>query len=283
MPELPEVETLRLQLSTLITGQTIKKIEILKKKSFVGDPQQVVGAKIKDVRRFAKILIFDLSNDFSLAVHLKLSGQLVYRGKRIIGKLDITDPLLSTLPNKHTRVIIHFASGDNLYFNDLRIFGWIKLVKSKEVKDVIEHLGPEPFKDLTLTKFRDTLCSSKKPVKLVLMDQEKIAGVGNIYANEALFLACIHPKTPANKIPGERVELLYDRLLKVLRDGIRWGGASENNFRDAYGRIGRLQEHFLVYTKEGDNCPNKCGGKIKRIKLGGRGTFYCPNCQKINY
>jgi len=280
MPELPEVETLRLQLSNLIIGQTIKDIKIFKNKSFIGDPHLAIGAKIKDIRRFAKILILDLSNDFSLAIHLKLSGQLIYRGSKQPKKLEVSDPLLHTLPNKHTRVIINFASGDILYFNDLRIFGWVKVIKSTNVKDVIKHLGPEPFKDLTLAKFREILQSSKKPVKLVLMDQEKIAGVGNIYANDALFLARIHPKTPANKISEKTAELLYLKLLKVLKDGIKWGGASENNFRDAFGRMGKVQEHFLVYGKEGENCPDGCGGKIKRISLGGRGTFFCPRCQR---
>jgi len=283
MPELPEVETLRLQLSNLIIGQTIKNIKILKNKSFIGNPALVIGAKLKNIRRFAKILILDLSNDFSLAIHLKLSGQLIYRGSKEPKKLEVSDPLLYALPNKHTRVIISFFSGDNLYFNDLRIFGWIKVVQTPKVKDVIEHLGPEPFKDLTIEKFEEILSSSRKPVKLVLMDQEKIAGVGNIYANEALFLARVHPETPANKIAKKTKELLYLKLLKSLKDGIRWGGASENNFRDAYGRKGKLQEHFLVYGKEGEDCPNKCGEKIKRISLAGRGTFFCPHCQKKDF
>jgi formamidopyrimidine-DNA glycosylase len=177
-------------------------------------------------------------------------------------------------------VVITFSSGDRLFFNDLRIFGWIKIVQTAKVKDVIGHLGPELFKDLTQEIFKEILQSSKKPVKLVLMDQEKIAGVGNIYANEALFMAGIHPKTPANKISEEETELLYHKLLKSLKDGIKWGGASENNFRDAYGRMGRKQEHFLVYGREGEKCLNGCGGIIRRMILAGRGTFYCPKCQK---
>lgn len=280
MPELPEVETLRLQLSSLIVGQTIKNIKILKNKSFIGDPALVTGAKIKDIRRFAKILILDLSNSFCLAIHLKLSGQLIYRGSRQPKKLEVSDPLLHTLPNKHTRVIVGFTSGDSLYFNDLRIFGWIKVVQTSKVKDVIEHLGPEPFKDLTLEKFKTILGSSKKPIKLVLMDQEKIAGVGNIYANDALFLSGISPKSSAKNLSEEKMEVLYHKLLKVLKDGIKWGGASENNFRDAYGQMGKVQEHFYVYGRDGEDCLNKCGEKIKRISLGGRGTFFCPHCQR---
>lgn len=279
MPELPEVETLRLQLSKLLVDLVIEKIEVLKKKSFIGETKLILDAKIINLRRFAKILIIDLSNSFSLAVHLKLTGQLIYRGVRQPAKLKITDPLLQNLPNKHTRVIISFSNGDHLFFNDLRIFGWMKIIKSDKVESLIEKLGPEPMKDLTYEKFEKIL-TSKKPVKVVLMDQEKISGVGNIYANDSLFLAGINPKTSASKIPKDKVRLLYEKLFKVLTDGIKWGGASENNFRDALGQMGKVQEHFYVYGRDGEICRNGCGERIKRIKLGGRGTFFCPTCQK---
>lgn len=281
MPELPEVETLRLQLSQLLPGLIIRDIEILKSKSFVGDKKLLIGAKISDVRRFAKLLVIDFTNDRSLAIHLKLSGQLIYRGKRQPQKILVTDPLLKSLPNKHTRVIITFENSDVLYFNDLRIFGWMKVVQSNQLNNLVDNFGPEPLKDLTYAQFEKILGSSKKPVKLVLMDQEKIAGVGNIYANDALFLAGISPKTEAKKISKEKAKLLYDKLLNVLKDGIKWGGASENNFRDAFGQMGRKQEHFYVYGRQGEKCLNNCGEKIRRIKLAGRGTFFCPKCQPI--
>ncbi|OGG25762.1 DNA-formamidopyrimidine glycosylase [Candidatus Gottesmanbacteria bacterium RIFCSPLOWO2_01_FULL_39_12b] len=280
MPELPEVETLRLQLTDVLFGLTIKKIEIIKDKSFVGDPKEIIGKKIRELRRFAKILVFDLTGDLSIAIHLKLSGQLIYRGKRQPQKIVVTDPLLKSLPNKHTRVIITFENSDILYFNDLRIFGWMKVIQSNQLINLVQNLGPEPLKDLTYEKFEKILDNSRKPVKLVLMDQEKIAGVGNIYANDALFLAGISPKTEARKISKEKAKLLYDKLLKVLKDGIKWGGASENNFRDAFGQMGRKQEHFYVYGKKSEKCLNNCGEKIRRITLGGRGTFFCPLCQK---
>jgi len=280
MPELPEVETLRLQLSKLLADLVIKKVEVLKKKSFIGETKLILDAKIINLRRFAKILIIDLSNSFSLAVHLKLTGQLIYRGVRQPAKLKITDPLLQDLPNKHTRVIISFTNGDHLFFNDLRIFGWMKIIKSDKIENLIEKLGPEPMKDLTYEKFEKIL-TCRKPVKLVLMEQEKISGVGNIYANDSLFLAGINPKAPASKIPKDKVKLLYEKLIKVLKDGIRWGGASENNFRDALGQMGKVQEHFYVYGRDGEICRNGCGERIKRVKLDGRGTFFCPRCQKM--
>lgn len=277
MPELPEVETLRLQLARLLPGLTIKDIQIFKQRSFVGEKRLVLDKKVKDVRRFAKILVIDLSGSLSLAVHLKMSGQLIYNGVK----------------NKHTRVIITFTNADSLFFHDIRRFGWIRVVRNKpinqlsnkpinklyDLNDLIKNLGPEPLRDLTREKFQSILKTSKRPIKLVLMDQEKIAGVGNIYANDALFLAEIDPRKKANTLSDDQITMLYHKLLKVLKEGIKWKGASQNNFRDAYGMMGEKQKHFYVYDREGKECINKCGGIIKRITLGGRGTFYCPECQ----
>ncbi len=293
MPELPEVETIRLQLNSLIIGQVIKDIQILKAKSFIGDKKLVIGKKIVGIRRFAKILVIDLSSGLSIAIHLKMSGQLVYRGIRYqVSGIRYAE--LEKVPNKHTRVIVEFQSGDNLFFNDMRIFGWMKIITNDKLQmtnkisklqipklpDLIKSFGPEPFKDLTVEKFKEILQSSQKPVKLVLLDQEKIAGVGNIYANEALFLAKIHPKTPANRLSEKETEFLYNKLLKVLKEGIKYGGASEDNYRDAYGNKGTFHEHFKVYGRQKLPCLNRCGGKIERIALGGRGTFFCPKCQR---
>lgn len=279
MPELPEVETLRLQLTQFLVGLTVKSIQVFKLKSFAGDKKQVIGEKITGIRRYAKLLVIDLSDNFSLVVHLKLTGQLIYRGERQPEKLKIADPLLLSLPNKHTRIIITFTNGDRLFFNDLRIFGWIKVMKKGAVSGLVEKLGPEPMKDLTPERFSKILHSSRKPVKVLLMDQEKIAGVGNIYANDALFLSKIHPKTPANKLSNGQTDKLFVCLVKVLKEALRWRGASDDTFRDALGQMGEKQEHFYVYAREGEKCVNGCGGIIKRIALGGRGTFFCPKCQ----
>lgn len=293
MPELPEVETLRLQFSTILIGLKIKDIQIFKSKSFIGDIKQVIGGKIEGVRRFAKILVVDLSNGLSLAIHLKMSGQLILRQNRQLKYISRHTRVVINLPNKHTRVAITFTNGDKLYFNDQRIFGWIRVVRNNSItqlsnkpinklydlNDLIKNLGPEPLRDLTIEKFQRILKTSKRPIKLVLIDQEKIAGVGNIYANDALFLAGIHPKISANQLSKAQVEVLYHKLLKVLKEGIKWRGASQNNFRDAYGEKGEKQEHFYVYDQEGKECINECGETIKRITLGGRGSFYCPICQ----
>lgn len=261
MPELPEVETLRLQLSQLIVGKKIKSIDILTTKSFIGNKRQVIGKKIIGVRRFAKILVIDLSNSLSLAIHLKMSGQLILNG----------------IPHKHTRVIFQFSDGNKLIFNDQRIFGWIKVVG--DIRSITNKLGPDPLKELTIARFSTILKSSKKPVKLLLMDQGKIAGVGNIYANDALFLAKINPKRKANEIKEGSIAILLNCLRKVLKDGIKWKGASKNHFRDIYGQKGKAQEHFYVYARTGEKCINNCGSVIQKITLGGRGTFFCPKCQ----
>lgn len=300
MPELPEVETLRIQFAQLLPGLAIKNVQVFNQKSFVGEKKYVIGKKVIGVRRFAKILVVDLFNGLSLAIHLKMSGQLIYYPTLQLRYPSRHSKVVNNLPNKHTRVVITFTNGDRLFFNDQRLFGWLRILRNKPInqlsnkpinqknaklkipylKDVIKKLGPEPLRDLTLEKLKKILKSTRKPVKIVLMDQEKIGGVGNIYANDALFLAGIRPETSANRLLNAQVDVLYHKLLKVLKEGIKWRGASQNNFRDAYGQRGEKQEHFYVYDRAGDACINKCGGIIKRITLGGRGSFYCPNCQK---
>lgn len=268
MPELPEVETVRLQLNKILPGKTIQEIEILNNRSFIGNSRFLSRKKIRSVKRLAKMLIVDLGEESILAIHLKMTGQLIYNGEK----------------NKHTRVILTFSHGDKLYFNDQRKFGWMKVVNSLDMLQ--NNLGPDALNELTLDKFKTILASSKRPVKLLLMDQTKIGGVGNIYANEALFRAKIYPRMPANKLlngqnlpAGRQVVKLFDSLIKVLKDGIRRKGASRSHFRDIYGKKGMVQEHFSVYDREGGKCPNNCGNKIKKMRLGGRGTFLCSNCQ----
>lgn len=280
MPELPEVETIKLQLNTVLPGLTIKEIKILSPKSFGGEKKEIIGKRITGIRRFGKMFVVDLDNGLSLGIHLKMTGRLIYRGKKQPKDLKIGDPNIQKLPSKHTRVIIYFTSGDKLYFNDLRKFGWIRVMDKSQVTSRKFKLGIEPFtNDFTIEKFQKVLASSKKPIKLLLMDQEKIVGVGNIYANEALFCAKINPKIPSNKINSSEIAVLYDKVLGVLKDGIKWRGASDDAYLDAFGQQGEVQKHFCVYNQEGKKCPNKCGGTIKKIKLGGRGTYFCPACQ----
>lgn len=271
MPELPEVETLRRQLEKALVGKLIEKIEVLRQKSFQGRKEKLVGQKIKRIERKAKLLetIF-LKNFPRLLIHLKLTGQLIYqkKGKR--------------LSSKHTRVIIIFSDSSRLYFNDLRVFGWLKVVENeKEMeKETKGFLGVDPLeKTFTVKKFGEQLKRTGRPIKTALTDQNLIAGVGNIYANDSLWEAGILPTKPAKNLNNLEIKKLRKALVKVLKKGIKYGGASENTYRQLSGKGGQYQEHFLVYQRDGEKCL-KCGGKIKKFKLGGRGTFYCPACQR---
>lgn len=272
MPELPEVETIRRDLEKLIVGREVLDITTDSSKqvqpSLEVVKKAIVGAVIKKIQRRAKLLQIFFSNGIILAVHLKLTGRLLVRDQK-------------APKDDWQRVTIVLSGGKELRFADLRKFGWFRLIKDeKELKKLLSEFGPEPFDDLTLPTFKKILASTTRPIKIVLMDQQKIAGVGNIYANEALFLAGIDPRRPAKKISEKEAEKLYQSLEKVLKAGIRYRGASSDQFYlDALGHKGSYQEHFLVYAKEGKKCL-ECGGEIKRINLGGRGTFYCPSCQK---
>lgn len=281
MPELPEVETIRLGLKKYLIGHRIENIEIKKAKIFRGDKETAIGAKIKDIRRFGKLLSIDLTNGNSLTVHVKMTGQLIYRGPKL--KHSFLSKKVSEIPGPHTHVVFKLDKKSFLYYNDLRQFGWIKIMKMNQVEKegFVSKLGPEPFKDLTLQKFKQILSNNKTFIKVMLMDQSKVAGVGNIYANEALWMTKIHPRTAANSLSDKQIGRLYKNLLMVLRKGIKYGGASENTFVTVEGKEGSFQKYFQVYAQKGKLCPHCKKSEIEKFFLGGRGTFYCPSCQKF--
>jgi len=253
---LPEVETICRQLKKVLAGQKIKSLQ--------GCSLQVEGKKILGVRRKAKMIIIELSGGKSLLIHLKMTGQLLING----------------LVGKHTRVIIQLNK-DRLIFNDLRKFGWIKIMQNEKLKAQNEKLPPDVVdKEFTLEYLEKILKSSGQAVKIVLMDQAKMGGIGNIYANEILFCAGIDPRRPANTC-GLQVRNLQGCIKKVINRGIKYGGstASDENYVNARGEPGKFQEHFLVYEQEGKKC-SRCKGKLIKVKLGGRGTYYCPKCQQ---
>lgn len=280
MPELPEVETLRLGLEKYVVGHKIEVVEVKVPKLFQGKPQDVMGAKITRVRRMGKGLIIDLDNGNSMAVHVKLTGQLIYRDEKTKDE-PLSKEKVGTLPSSATHVIFTLDKGAMLYYNDRRRFGWIKVLSTDQVEELpyFKGMGPEPFKDLTLEKFQNVIKNSNTVIKPLIMDQKKIGGIGNIYANDALFLSRIDPRRKAKTLSDEEIEKLYKAVHTVMEKGIKYGGASELNFVNVLGQEGGYQNHTLIYGRQGDKCEN-CGGTVKKIFLGGRGTYFCENCQK---
>ncbi|MEK7169174.1 MAG: DNA-formamidopyrimidine glycosylase [Patescibacteria group bacterium] len=275
MPELPEAETIKLQLEKYIKGSKIVDIEIRNPKYEILNKSKILNSKILNIRRFAKQLSIDLDNDYSIMIHVKMTGQLLYKGKRIEER-GLSSKVIGGLGGKHTHVIFHLNDGD-LYYNDVRQFGWIKLIKSEEL--IINNFAPEPFKDLTLEYFTTLLSKSKRNIKVLLMDQSKIGGVGNIYANDALWLSRISPKRASNSLSNQETKLLYKTIEIVLKAGLKYGGASELAFVTPDGKEGEYQNHTLVYGHTGQLCSNCKKTKIEKFFLGGRGTYWCKTCQ----
>lgn len=281
MPELPEVENIRLQLEKYLVGHKIKNITVNHPKILEGDVNSIQGKKILGVRRLGKLLVIDFNNASSLSCHVKMTGQLIYRGPNLPNPPDISPKIVGGVPGKHTHLIINLDKNGVLYYNDLRRFGWLKILPTEAVEklDFVAKLGPEPLKELNRGNFAFILRKSTKPIKNLLMDQSKIAGVGNIYANDALWLAKIDPKKPADKLSQSEEEKLLEAIEEVLKRGIKKGGASENNYVRPDGTEGSYQKHTLVYNRAHEPC-KRCGTKIEKYVLGGRGTYWCPKCQK---
>lgn len=288
MPELPEIETVKLQLQKVLLGREIKSTEVRASKIVQGKISQIEGKKIVQVRRKAKVLIMDLSEDISMAFHFKMTGQLVYDKDdnpktwkdRVVGGHP-TEDFLGPLPSPHTRVIFKLDVG-TLYFNDQRLFGWV-IIGSRQTIDnlkFIQSLGPEPF-EIDEKKFAEIFSRVKKPIKLALMDQEKMSGVGNIYANDACWEAKVDPRRAANTLTARQYHNLFEAVIKVLKEGIKYGGATaaDAKYIDLHGLGGHYQEHFKTYDREGESCLRDDGGIIHRFAMGGRGTYFCPKCQ----
>jgi formamidopyrimidine-DNA glycosylase len=288
MPELPEVETIKLGLQKHLVGHKIEDVEIRVPKIFEGNPKDIIGAKIVDIKRIGKGLIIELDNDYVLTVHLKMTGQLVFQDKSTSGLVLSKKIGGETLPSKYSHVIFNLDKGAKLFYNDLRRFGWVKIIKKSDLKDVtfFKEMGPEPKvgedlagKELTLDYFKNVIQSGNLPVKLILMDQKKIGGIGNIYANDALFLAGINPRRKGKTLTDQEAEKLFNAIYKVIKKSLSYGGSSDENFVNALGQEGNYQNHTLVYGKRGEKC-SICGATIEKIQLGGRGTYFCPKHQK---
>lgn len=318
MPELPEVETVRRGLAELLPGRVVARTVVFDSpKSFPNAPADVeqflYGARVTAVRRRAKVLMIDLDTQYSLVVHLKMTGQLVFRqssrnsarvspkksrGPRKVAQ-DFSadtareiddfagghpnDSLIGELPDRSTRVQIEFTDGSRLFFNDQRKFGWVKLLPTDEVKNLpfMQKVGPEPLDPNTraedfIQRIRRRQNSMIKPA---LLDQAVIAGVGNIYADEALWAARIHPQTRVKNVSDQQLNTLFNELRQILQLSIDQGGSTDKNYVDAEGRKGNYLTFAHVFRREGQACHRHSDQEIIKLKVGGRGTHICPVCQ----
>lgn len=318
MPELPEVETIVRSLQPLLEGAQVRRIELIDPGVItIGTAhltEKIAEYKISSVWRRAKVMIWEMESGYSLLFHLKMTGQIIYESKLIslqsnknreafnhssfaadlskrgekVSRFAGGHPTKSMLegarlPDKSTRAIFYFGNGSRVYFNDQRKFGWIKLVPTIEVKNdsFLRAVGPE----YDATDFSPKYLWSKTrnritPIKAILLDQTVVAGIGNIYADESLHMAKIHPSRKASSLSKAEVLALFNAVTHVLKDGIERGGTSLNTYVHVDGKRGDYLRHARVFRKEGTPCPG-CGANIIKIRVAGRGTHVCPYCQKL--
>ncbi len=278
MPELPEVETIKRGLSKFIIKKKLTKTTILCAKSFVGTP---VTGTVKAIRRFGKALIIDLDNGKSLMIHLRMTGQLIYDGKERFAAGHPSDNFIDELPNKQTRVVLEFDY-EPLFFNDQRKFGFIKVIDTNKVEQdtFIKKLAKEPWQ-MTPEEFYEKLQKHKNsPIKAVILDQTIICGLGNIYADESLFMSGIHPATKAGALTKKEASTLLDMAAKAMDTAIDSGGSTMKDYVKADGTKGDYLDKFAqIFNRTGKPCL-VCDTKIEKIRVAGRGTHICPNCQR---
>jgi len=289
MPELPEVETVRIGLQSLLPGRAVAKVDFNWPKSFPNSEADVnrflIGAKVVQVKRRAKVLLIELDTAYSLVIHLKMTGQLVYRSSsQCFGAGHPNNSLIGGLPDKSTRVTLTFKDDSQLFFNDQRKFGWMRLLPTIEVVnlDFFKKVGPEPLESsFTWQIMRDRMLRRKNSnIKSVLLDQTVLAGVGNIYADEALWGAKIYPATLVRDLSATQFHKLYDELIFVLKLSIEKGGSTNRNYVGATGKKGSYMSFARVFRREGQACP-RCDAIIEKTRVAGRGTHFCPFCQPV--
>lgn len=286
MPELPEVETIKRDLARLVINKEIAAVEIraLKMISPADFAKRLKGLKIKGIGRRAKLLVFEMSNGSKMLIHLKLTGQLIFgdNKERKVGARNSQrlEQETEILPNKFSRVIFTFSDSSRLFFNDVRKFGYLKIVKKNELERIENEYGVEPLsKNFTLRNFVKIL--ARRPnlkIKQLLIDQTLIAGLGNIYSDEACYLADIKPLRRAGNLKETEIKRLFRAIIKVLKKSTARRGTSADNYVDARGRQGGFAPFLMVYGRAGEEC-KKCRTILKSLKIGGRTSVYCPRCQ----
>lgn len=299
MPELPEVEAIRLGLNKKILGNKILEIEVLKPKIIAGNgtkriasktktenfKKNLIGRKIKNIQRIAKNLIFELDNNAVFIVHLKMTGQLVFVDKKknkTLGGHPILESYSEDLPNKHTCVIFTLSSG-KLFYNDVRMFGYIlyyKNILEARKNNHFKNLGLDPFqKEFTLPYFKKEIKKKNKSLKSVLLDQSVVTGCGNIYADEICFASKVLPSRNTKTLKDAELALLYKNIKKILALAIKHGGSSVNNYLLADGSRGNYARLHKVYGRAGEKC-KICKNILQKETLAGRTTVFCKTCQK---
>lgn len=289
MPELPEVETVKRGLAELIIGRVITAETHDTAKGFPNAPADVaaflIGSTVTDVRRRAKVLMIDLSSQYSLVIHLKMTGQMVYRGEAAFGAGHPNDSLIGDLPDRSTRVTLTFADGSQLFFNDQRKFGWMRLLPTMEIVNTnfMQKVGPEPLAaDFTAEQFAARFTRrGGTSIKAALLDQSVIAGVGNIYADESLWGAKIHPLRLVKSLSSEEFTQLYHELREVMNLAIEKGGSTDKNYVNAEGKRGSYMDFARAFRREGQPCPRHPDVLIEKSRVAGRGTHICPVCQVL--
>jgi len=288
MPELPEVETVRLQLMRKVRGQTIESVEVFHSKIVAHDEtidDRLRGKTIEDIDRIGKLLIFSFigEDDLFMLAHLKMTGQFFYvdadgdiaGGGHTMTEFDRTD-----FPHKHSRVAFHFTDHTTLYFNDMRLFGYTKLATAEEVAVARSGFGPEPIDpEFDCAWFAEKLTKRRTPIKAALLDQKFVAGLGNIYVDEALWRAQVQPMRLANKVTTAEAAVLCKAAGDIMNEAIAVGGTTFQHFVDTGGDNGNYTDYLQVFGQQGKAC-SRCGETIQKTRCAGRGTHYCPGCQK---
>jgi len=301
MPELPEVETIRRDLIDKIKSKKIDKIKVKKpkmlKNSLAFFRGNLVGSSFSDINRIGKLLIFVFKNkkgeERYLLMHLKMTGQLIYCSEKsfvVGGHANSHDEESKARDgntgeicheNKYTHVIFEFADGAKLFFNDLRQFGYLKIVDKKSLEDVYLSFGIEPLqKNFTWDNFKKIFKNRKTNVKAILLNQKLISGIGNIYADEILFEAKIKPERTADSLSEKDLKEIFRATKDILKKAIKYRGTTFSNYVDANGKKGNFSGQLKVYGREDEKCKRCKKGIIKKNKVAGRGTRYCPVCQK---
>jgi len=287
MPELPEVETVRLQLLHKVVGKRIKNVTVMNPKTVNSDPtfaERLSGQTFLHIDRIGKLMIFSFKKkpDLFLLVHLKMTGQFFFVDREGIigGGHSMTESDTRELPGKHTRVAFHFTDKSTLYFNDMRKFGYIKIATAVEAALAKSKYGEEPIHDtFDRELFATRLKKRKTTIKAALLDQSFIAGLGNIYVDETLFRAAVRPTRRADRVTKTEAYAIVEHSGAVMRHAISVGGTTFQHFVDTEGDTGNYTNYLQVFGKQNTPCPI-CQTIIKKSRVAGRGTHYCPTCQK---